>query len=137
MLPGWDVDAARSEISACVAEAARGESFLANNPPEVVWSGYLSRGYTLADTRGSEAAVSVIRDVHTSLSGQPLESRAGTGLNDARFYSLFYAIPAFCYGPRAENVHGFNERVNIQSIRDTTVAIACFIAEWCGYDAAA
>ena len=54
VLPGWDVDAARAEISSCVAEAARDESFLANNPPEVVWSGYLSRGYVLADTRGAD-----------------------------------------------------------------------------------
>jgi acetylornithine deacetylase len=134
VLPGWDVDAVRAEITACVTEASRNDPFLANNPPEVVWTGFLSRGYVMADTKGAEQASAVMRDVHTSLTGQPLESRASTALNDSRFYSLFYGIPAFCYGPRGERAHGFDERVNIQSIRDTTVAIACFIAEWCGYD---
>jgi acetylornithine deacetylase len=65
-----------------------------------------------------------------------LVSRAGTGLNDARFYSLYYDIPAFCYGPKAEKIHGFNERVEIQSIRETTKAIALFVATWCGVEPA-
>jgi len=131
VLPGWDVAACRAEIAACVAEAARLDSFLANRPPEVVWSGFLSHGYVLQD---AEAPVGLLESIHTSLTGTPLARRPGTGLNDARFYSLYYGIPAFCYGPKAEKIHGFNERVNIQSIRDTTVAIACFAAEWCGYD---
>jgi acetylornithine deacetylase/succinyl-diaminopimelate desuccinylase-like protein len=42
------------------------------------------------------------------------------------------AVPAFCYGPKAEKVHGFNERVSLESIRQTTKAIALFVAEWCG-----
>lgn len=132
VLPGWDVDACRKEITDCVMQAARGDSFMANSPPDVVWSGYLSHGYVLP---GNQPSVAMMEDIHTSLTGAPLARRAGTGLNDARFYTLYYDIPAFCYGPKAEQVHGFNERVNIQSIRDTTLAIACFVAEWCGYEA--
>jgi len=131
ILPGWDVDACRAEIVACVAEAARTDNFMSNSPPEIVWSGYLSHGYVLKD---ADAPVGILRSVHTALTGSALDHRPSTALNDARFYSLYYGIPAFCYGPKAERVHGFNERVNIQSIRDTTVAIACFVAEWCGYD---
>ncbi|HWK47654.1 MAG TPA: ArgE/DapE family deacylase [Stellaceae bacterium] len=131
ILPGWDVDACRAEITACVAQAARADSFMANRPPEVVWSGYLSHGYVL---KGADEPVGMLESIHTTLTDTPLARRPGTGLNDARFYSLYYGIPAFCYGPKAEKIHGFNERVNIQSIRDTTVAIACFVAEWCGFD---
>ncbi|MDT8265404.1 M20/M25/M40 family metallo-hydrolase, partial [Roseomonas sp. DSM 102946] len=102
---------------------------LANNPPEVVWSGYLSRGYVLEN---AEAPVALLREANAAFGGGELRSRAGTGLNDARFYSLFYGIPAFCYGPKAEQVHGFNERVEIESIRGTTKSIAAFVAGWCG-----
>ena len=131
ILPGWDVDSCRAEIEACVAAAARADSFMANSPPEIVWSGYLSHGYALTD---AEAPISVLQEAHTAVTGQVLERLASTGLNDGRFYSLYYGIPAFCYGPQAEKIHGFDERVNIQSIRSTTLAIACFTAAWCGYE---
>jgi acetylornithine deacetylase len=133
ILPGWDVEACRADISACVAAAARTDTFMANSLPEIVWSGYLSHGYVLRD---GEAPVAVLGDAHAAVTGSRLEHRPSTGLNDGRFYTLYYGIPAFCYGPQAEKIHGFNERVNIQSIRDTTVAIACFTAMWCGYDLA-
>ena len=53
-------------------------------------------------------------------------------MNDARLYNLHHGIPAFCDGPEAEGIHGFHERVNIQSVRDATVVIVRFIAAWCG-----
>ena len=55
-----------------------------------------------------------------------------TALTDTRFYGLYYDIPAFCYGPVAENIHGFDERVSIESLQKTTEVFALFIAEWCG-----
>jgi acetylornithine deacetylase len=129
ILPGWDVDECRREIVACVMEASAQDPFLAENAPEVVWSGYLSHGYALEDGAG---ALEVLADAHRATTGKALEERVGTGLNDARFYSLYYDIPAFCYGPKAEKIHGFNERVSLESIRETTKAIALFVAEWCG-----
>ena len=133
ILPGWDVDACRKEITDCVMATAKADPFLANNPPEVVWSGYLSRGYVLEN---AEEPVALLRAANAAFGGGELRSRAGTGLNDARFYSLFYGIPAFCYGPKAEQVHGFNERVEIESIRGTTKSIAAFVAGWCGVEGA-
>ncbi|MDJ0391565.1 ArgE/DapE family deacylase [Roseomonas sp. E05] len=133
ILPGWDVDACRAEIEACVAKTAATHSFLASNPPQVEWSGYLSHGYVM---KGGEDAVEVLRQAHDRVTTAPLEDRVGTALNDARFYSLYYDIPAFCYGPRAEKVHSFNERVELQSIRDATKAIALFVADWCGVEEA-
>ena len=131
ILPGWDVEACRAEIASCVAGAAARDPFMGGNRPKIVWSGFLSHGYAL---KGGEAAVGVLEAVHAAVTDTPLARRVGTGLNDARFYNLHYGIPAFCYGPTAEGVHGFNERVNLRSVRDTTVAVACFAAAWCGLD---
>jgi acetylornithine deacetylase len=55
-----------------------------------------------------------------------------TALTDTRFYGLYYDIPAFCIGPKAQNIHGFDERVELASVRDLTVILALFIAQWCG-----
>ena len=46
-----------------------------------------------------------------------------------------YGIPAFCFGARAENIHGFNERVELESLKKVTKTIALFIAGWCGVEA--
>ncbi|WP_227321581.1 ArgE/DapE family deacylase [Acidisoma silvae] len=132
VLPGWNVDDCRREIEACVAAAAKTHSFLANNPPRVEWSGYLSHGYALAPNPEIET---LIQAAHEASSEQPFAHRYSTALNDARFYSLYYDIPAFCYGPHGEKIHGFNERVSLQSLRETTKAIALFIAGWCGVEA--
>ena len=46
----------QKEILACVYAAARDHRFLANNPPVVEWSGFLSEGYELTDSAEPEAA---------------------------------------------------------------------------------
>jgi acetylornithine deacetylase len=38
------------------------------------------------------------------------------------------------YGPNALDIHAFDERVELESVRKVTQAIALFIAEWCGVE---
>jgi acetylornithine deacetylase len=38
------------------------------------------------------------------------------------------------YGPRAVDIHGFNEWVDLESVRKSTQAIALFMANWCGLE---
>jgi acetylornithine deacetylase len=38
------------------------------------------------------------------------------------------------YGPVSEAIHGFDERVSVESIRQITKSIALFIAGWCDID---
>jgi len=47
-------------------------------------------------------------------------------------YGLYYGIPGICYGPAGEGAHAFDERAYLPNLKETTVAIAAFIAEWCG-----
>lgn len=47
----------------------------------------------------------------------------------------FDDIPALNYGCTTENIHGFDERVNLDSLKRTTQVIALFVAEWCGLEA--
>nr|WP_162501464.1 ArgE/DapE family deacylase [Methylobacterium crusticola] len=129
ILPGWRVAECQAEIMACVAAAAAAHPFLAGNPPEVVWSGFLSPGYEVA---GAEAAEAVLAEAHGRVYGGPLEESYFTGLTDARFYGLDHGIPAFCFGARMERAHAFDERVELDSLRRLTKTLALFVAGWCG-----
>ena len=51
---------------------------------------------------------------------------------DARFFQIYGNIPATCYGPKAERIHGIDERVSISSMMEVTEVLALFIADWCG-----
>ena len=47
-------------------------------------------------------------------------------------YGLYYGIPGICYGPSGEGAHAFDERAYLPDLKKTTLAIAAFIADWCG-----
>lgn len=132
VLPGQDLAEARAEIEACIAGAARDHPFLSNSPPDVIWNGFQAEGYVLGPE--ADPALRVMQDAYAAVFDTDAEipERKMTALTDTRFYGLYYDIPAFCIGPRAENIHGFDERVHLESMRDTTKMLALFIAQWCG-----
>ncbi|MGY4800004.1 ArgE/DapE family deacylase [Teichococcus aerofrigidensis] len=129
LLPGTDVKQAMAAVERCVSEARAGDNFLANNPPEVIWHGFQADGFVLEP--GSEAE-KVLAEAHRQVHGEEMPARITTAVNDTRFYGLYYDIPALCYGPSGEGNHGFDERTNLESLRQTTLSIATFIASWCG-----
>ena len=133
ILPGWKVADAQAEIVACVEKAAKTHPFLAENPPEVVWSGFLSPGFELSGAEESEAVLSA---AFGAIYGEALEDSTFTALTDTRFYGLDYGIPALCFGAKAEAMHGFNERVELESLKKVTKTLALFIAGWCGVEPA-
>jgi acetylornithine deacetylase len=131
VLPGWSIADHQKEILACVSAAARNHRFLANNPPEVEWSGFLSEGYELTNSAAPEAAFD---RAHKAIYGSAVEDLAFTALTDTRFYGLNYDIPSLCFGATGAEMHGFNEYVDLESLRKSTKATALFIAEWCGVE---
>lgn len=129
--PGQGIAEAKAEIETTIRDAARRNRFLANNPPRVAYHGFEAEGYVLTD---AEAPVAALRSAHTRVFGRPLEELATTGTTDARFFGLYAGTPALVYGPNAESIHGFDERVELDSVRRCTQAIALFIADWCGLE---
>lgn len=134
VFPGQNMKDARNEIEDTIRAAAAANRFLANNPPEVVFDGFQAEGYVLAE--GSEAEAT-LRVAHREVYGKEVDARVGTGTTDARFFGLYQGIPAMVYGPTAESIHGFNERVSLETMRRNTQAIALFVADWCGLEKAA
>lgn len=129
LLPGTEVAEAMAGVERTVRAATAGDSFLANNPPEIVWHGFQADGYVLEP--GSEAEA-VLAAAHAAVHGGALPERRTTAVNDTRFYGLYFGIPGLCYGPKGEGAHAFDERTSIEDLRSCTLTIAAFIADWCG-----
>ncbi len=131
--PGTSAADAAREIEAAVQAFARDDAFLSNSPPSVTFHGFFSEGYVLEE--GSEAEA-VLAQAHEAATGTALKSFMTAGYLDTRVHALYDRVPALCYGPKSENIHGFDERVSLASLKRITTAMALFVAEWCGTEAA-
>jgi acetylornithine deacetylase len=133
LFPGVRAETVAREVEDAVARLARTDRFLANNPPRVTFNGFFAEGFVLEP--GSQAE-RVLATAHEAATGKPLQTSAMRAYLDARVYALYDRIPALCYGPIGQNAHGCDERVSLASVKRVTVAIALFIAEWCGLEPA-
>jgi len=136
LFPGQSIDEAKREIEAVLAEAVGSHPFLRKNAPEVVYHGFHAEGYALSQDKsaGAAKAIADLEGAHLTVTGSALDKIAITATTDARFFGLYADTPALVYGPRAEAIHGFNERVELESVRRVTQATALFIASWCGLE---
>jgi acetylornithine deacetylase len=129
VLPGMTLAAFREELSGVVMAAARQDPFLADNPPEVIWNGFQADDYVLEPGSDFEQAV---RAAHRRVHGDEPGEHILPAVTDCRFYGRYYAIPSLSYGATGSGNHGFDESVDLQSIKSLTVTIASFVADWCG-----
>ncbi|OAL56477.1 acetylornithine deacetylase [Pyrenochaeta sp. DS3sAY3a] len=131
LFPGVTAQEVANQIERTIHSIAKTDSFLRDSPPKISWNGFFAEGYVLEP--GSEAE-KLLATVHQQVMGSELESITMPAYLDTRIFALEQKIPALCYGPIGESLHGFDERVSISSIQRVTATIALFIAEWCGLE---
>ncbi len=129
LFPGESLAELRVRIEQCVAEAAVADPWLQAFPPSVEYVGFQADGCSFDDKGEFGGALGAVHRLWRGTRPAPLHLTATT---DARFFNLHYGIPATCYGPKAENIHGVDERVNVDSMRNVAEVITSLIAEWCG-----
>ena len=129
--PGVHARDAAREIEGVRRPSRASDRVLANKPPRVTFNGFFAEGYVLEP--GSEAERVLARRTQAA-TGRGARGHVGTAYLDARVYALYDGIPALSYGPISQNIHGFDERVNLASVKRITTAMALFIAEWCGVE---
>ncbi|HET6519834.1 MAG TPA: ArgE/DapE family deacylase [Geminicoccaceae bacterium] len=132
LYPGTRPADAMAEIESCIADAARRDPYLANQPPEVEFNGFAAEGYVLEEGSEAEATLAAVHRAVTG--GEELSGYVMPAYLDARVFALYAGIPALVYGPRSRNIHGFDEAVELDSVRRVTEAIALFMADWCGVE---
>jgi acetylornithine deacetylase len=131
LLPGKTAEAAKKEITDCVAAFAHQDPFLSNIPPTVTFNGFQAEGYELKPGSDAEATLAA---AHEAVFGQKPKPEISLAYLDSRVYALFDNVPTLNYGCISRGVHGFDEGVNLPSLKKTTTALALFIAEWCGVE---
>lgn len=129
--PGVHAKDAAIKIEDCLREAAGSDPTLANNPPQVEYTGFFAEGYVLEE--GSDAE-HTLAQAHRHSYGSDLESFVTPGYLDGRVFVLYDNCPCLVYGPYSENIHGIDERVSLSSVKRITGSIALFIAQWCGLE---
>ena len=129
LYPGVSAEVAWEQITDCLRRAAAGGI----SQVHAERSGFYSEGYVFDE--GSDAE-GVLASAHRQAFGAELESFTTPGYLDGRVFVLYGNTPTMVYGPVSEAIHGFDERVHIESIRKITKSIALFIAEWCGLEPA-
>jgi acetylornithine deacetylase len=128
LYPGVTADDAWTEITdhlATVVDDEHGHPITATTTR----NGFFAEGYVLDE--GSDAE-NVLRGTHREVFGDELRTFTTPGYLDGRVFTQYAGIPALVYGPISEAIHGYDERVSIESVRRITKSIALFIAEWCG-----
>jgi acetylornithine deacetylase len=128
LFPGEDPDALRRRVEASVERAASGDERLAGGRARVRYDGFSCEG-SVVDA--SEPVVGELRAAYARVHGKAPELVPTTATTDARHF-VRAGVPAVCFGPRAEQIHGIDERVSLSSMIETAQVLALFVRDWCG-----
>jgi acetylornithine deacetylase len=120
LYPGQDPQTLREQVEAAVAEAADGA--------RVRYDGFACEG---AVVDRAEPVVTVLGDAYARLHSERPALQATTATTDARHF-VRAGIPAVCFGPRGERIHGVDERVSLRSVTESAQVLGLFIRDWCG-----
>ena len=79
----------------------------------MTWEGFQAEPFVL---KSHEQVRTVLAEAHKTVLGKELVDKTSTGTADNRFFGLYAGIPALVYGPQSDDIHGFDERVDLESI---------------------
>jgi acetylornithine deacetylase len=127
--PGTTYRWMRDRVTQVITEAAAQDAWLAKNPPHVEFRGFRSEGHLTEPDTDLHLAID---RCHQDLTGQPTQTFAATCTTDLRAFQFFGQGQSSCFGPVAENIHGADERVRLDSVIHTAKVYALFLARWCG-----
>ncbi|HZZ02330.1 peptidase dimerization domain-containing protein, partial [Paraburkholderia sp.] len=129
--PGTSADQAFAAVEQCITERAAADARFGDSRPSVSKTGFYAEGYVLEEGTDAE---NVLKACHRLAFDTELKSFTTPGYLDARVFVIYGDMPTLVYGPRSLDIHGFDERVHVESLRLITKSIALFIADWCGVE---
>jgi len=115
-------------VSDRITSAAKQHPAFSDNPPKLRFNGFRSEGH-LVDLNND--GIRLLSECHFSLTNSNPEHYLSTCTTDLRTFHFYNKTAGTCYGPIARNIHGVDESVDIESIRQTLKTYALFISRWC------
>ena len=132
VMMGNSASSVRADIERIV-ESARGDPALKGAKVKLEFKGFMAEP-CIFDMQ-AEIVQASMRNF-ADLTGHELRKYPATGLTDGRFFTLYQDTPVACFGPDAQDIHGIDESVGMDSMHDITRTIAITMAEWCGVESA-
>lgn len=132
VMMGYTAAETRRDIERLVAEAATDER-LRGAKVALEFKGFMADP-CLFDMESEIARLS--RRCFAEATGRTLREFPATGLTDGRHYALHQGTPCAVFGPDAQEIHGIDESVGVESVHGVTRCLALAIAEWCGTEPA-
>jgi len=127
---GYSAHQTRADIEALVAQAATHER-LRGAQVKLEFKGFMADACVFPkDTAISQLA----QRSYAEVTGSTLRDYPATGLTDGRHFVLYQDTPCAVFGPDAQDIHGIDESVGVESIHGITRSIALTMAEWCGVE---
>jgi len=125
----WTADEAIARVGAAIAKATMDDPWLAAHPPVVRPSGFRAEGHALmVDAPLADAMARAHRDAHGA---EPDRFTLGS-TTDARYYLNQFGMPALSYGPRAHDIHGTDECVELASVTAVARTLTRFLSVYFG-----
>jgi acetylornithine deacetylase len=130
-VPGETLDEIRRMITSVVNEVAIRDPWLREHSPVIEWPGwqdeawYQDPGHPFVQTFKTAAEKALGREVEFIGRASGLDTR----------FSRHFGLAAACTGPRAANIHGLDEYVEIPSVIEVVRVLATMILNWCGCQA--
>ena len=117
--PGEDPRDLQRRVEEAVARA--------DETATIRYDGFVCEGSVVG---ADEPLVRVLSEAYAHVHGDKPALEATTATTDARHF-VRRGIPAVCYGPRAERIHGIDERVSRSSLAECVQVLARFVVDWC------
>jgi len=129
---GYTAAETKRDIERLVAKASQHER-LRGATVKLEFKGFMADPCTFP----ADSAISTLaRRSFADATGGTLRDYPATGLTDGRHYVLYQGTPCAVFGPDAQDIHGIDESVGVESIHGITRSIALAMAEWCGVERA-
>lgn len=128
LYPGIDPQKVKDEVKDWIFKKCEQDPWLTEVPPELSFYGFHAEGVALDKEM---ELFKTLEHAHQKITGNKLVYASITATTDIRFYNLYYGIPATCYGPKGDSMHGIDEWVDLDSVKEVTKIYAAFILEWC------
>jgi len=104
-IPGEEASEVKAQVHQAINNAARGDRWLSEHPPEVTWFGWSADPWE--QNPNDPFVVTFKRSAERTL-GHEVNIVGKTAGLDTRF-AQYFNLPALTFGPNGENIHGVNE----------------------------
>ena len=127
-VPGEKAEEIKQMIEKTLYEVAKRDPWLREHPPKIEWFGWHADPWYQDP---NHPFVQSFKRAAEGVLGREVDFIGRASGIDSRF-SQYFNMPAACTGPRANNIHGIDEYVEISSILQVTQVLAMATLHWCG-----